>query len=490
MWILGRSVLTLSLDTANREINDKGIMAAVLVASHIDPFWARDDLNNDQRQAAAERVEEELAAFLADPGAKGVLDILILDRRAQTFLASASGNTRVNLEGEVSLPGDATSRVTIFKGKMRSGGKVMEARSYERVITLDERPVGRVRVFLSAEAIQKMNGELTSTVTMYVVAGMVLGIVVMVLVGGLLTRPVRILKRDMDIVACGELHHKSVIRTGDELEQLAVAFNHMTGALAEAQGKEASRKALERELSIATTIQTALLPDRIPQLPGFELFPHYASAKEVGGDYYDFIPLDDGRYAVVVADVSGKGIPGSLVMTMTRSLMRMAARITQDPLEILIRVNASLSRDMTRGMFVTLVMADLDPRVGTVRIVRAGHNPAYLFRRSQQDLVAIQPPGIALGMDTGEMFDKVLRVQELHLDDGDFLALYTDGIIEAMDPKGNEYTAERFASVLKANHQRSAREIVESVLTNLDKHTRGAEVSDDITLIILKRNRG
>lgn len=493
MIILGKSLLGISLETADREINDKGIKAALIFSTGTEPFWLKEPVTEEERtfqQTSQEKLEQELKAFIEGDGAEGVLEVLVLDKSGDQFIASAKGGEKVQLRDERELPLEAAAKagVVVRMGNYQSGSRVMRARSYQRAIFSKGETAGHVRIFLSAEAIQGMQESLSQEVTLYVVVSMLVGIVIVVLVGSLLTRPIRTLKKDMQVVAGGDLTHQSTIRTGDEIDQLAAAFNRMTANLHLAQEQEASRKALERELSIATTIQTALLPDRIPSVPGYEIFPYYASAKEVGGDYYDFLPVGPERYLVVVADVSGKGIPGSLVMTMTRSLMRMAARHASDPAEILQRVNASLSKDMTRGMFVTLILADFDVGRGVVKIARAGHNPAYLYRAAQQDLVAILPDGIALGMDAGEMFDKVLKVQEVPFEPGDFIALYTDGIVEAMDPDDNEYTSERFAAVLKALHEQSARKIVESVVADVEKHARGAEPSDDITLLVLKRD--
>ena len=138
-------------------------------------------------------------------------------------------------------------------------------------------------------------------------------------------------------------------------------------------------------------------------------------------------------------------------------------------------------------MFVTLILADLDSSTGRLRIARAGHNPAFLYQESRSQLVALQPEGIALGMDKGDLFATTLKVQEYVMKPGDVLVLYTDGIVEAMDPDGNEYTSERFAQVLTELHGASCREIVSAVVEDVEKHAAGADPSDDITLIVLKR---
>lgn len=491
MAFLGSSAYFLAVATADREINDKGIKTALLVASSLDPFWARAELTPAQKEQAQLQVEQQLQSFVNSPGADGVLDIVISDEDRRNYVVSASNSTRLVLALADPVQSDAAdaAQVEIRQGRLQDS----RVRSYGVQIHLEEQQVGLVRVFLSAAMIEKLESDLKNSATMLTLLALVVGIGVVMLAGSILTRPVRVLKNDMSIVARGDLQHQSTIRTGDELEQLAHAFNRMTANLAEARDLEASRKALERELSIATRIQEALLPDEVPDISGFELCPFYAPAKEVGGDYYDFIPLSEDRYGLVVADVSGKGIPGSLVMTMTRSLVRMASRGSDGPAgpaEVLERANANLSSDMTRGMFVTCIYGDFDARTGRLAIGRAGHNAAYVFRRQAGRLETVQPGGMALGMADGAIFDTVLKIQELTLDPGDFLVFYTDGIVEAMNDDNVEYSAERFEKVLVAARELSARDIVDTVIRDVRRHAAGADPSDDITLVILKRQVG
>ncbi len=473
-------------ERVDREVNDRGIQLALLAATSVDPYWAESDLDPARRADARTRLEQKLRRFIDQ--AAGIIDVIVLIPvgTGTGLEASARGSDRLTMEQGAIIDDQAAREARVAIRSARADNEIA-VRSYACEIWRGDTAVGSVEVFLSAESVRQTHVALQRTTVTMVLIAAVSGVAVAIGVGLFLTRPVRVLNRDMMVVAGGDLEHQSHIRTADELGQLAHTFNRMTRHLREAQEHESSRKALERELSIATTIQTSLLPERIPLIAGWELFPHYASAREVGGDYYDFLSLGPTRHGIVVADVSGKGIPGSLVMTMTRSLVRMAAREIDEPAEILKRVNTSLSRDMTRGMFVTLILVDFDSRTGRARVARAGHNPAYLYRSREQKLVAVAPEGIALGMDRGELFNQSLRVQEVQLAPGDALTLYTDGIIEAMDPDGKEYSAERFEKVLAQHNKKSARGIVDGVLEDLARHTRGSEPSDDITLLVLKR---
>lgn len=491
MTYLATSIYNESLSRVDDEINDKGIALVQLCAASTEPFWKDATASPEELRAAQQRLEHQLQEFGRNPGAKGVLDIVILEESAASgggarkFIAAASGSGSMGIDVStpVASPQAESARVQVFSGRLDSA----PVRVYECAILSGGEPVGRVTLFLSAAMIEQLRERLQNSAITTTLVSLLVGILIVVLIGSLLTRPVRVLRHDMSMVAMGDLQHKSTVHSGDELEQLAHSFNRMTAHLAEAQELEASRKALERELSIATKIQTGLLPDEVPAIAGYQLFPYYASAKEVGGDYYDIVEIAPDRYAIVVADVSGKGIPGSLVMTMTRSLVRMAVRDNRTPEEIMQRVNASLSADMKRGMFVTCIYVDFNAATGEIGVARAGHNPAYLHRPTSGKTESLQPPGIALGIDTGTIFDQVLQVQSFQLDPGDFLVLYTDGVIEAMDPDGNEYTSERFIDVFEKASGSSAREIVREVLADVNRHTKGGEASDDITLLVLKR---
>ncbi|MBI4602905.1 MAG: serine/threonine-protein phosphatase, partial [Planctomycetes bacterium] len=214
---------------------------------------------------------------------------------------------------------------------------------------------------------------------------------------------------------------------------------------------------------------------------------HNAPAREVGGDSSDYLRLDRDRLGVVVADVSGKGIPAALVMTMTRSLLRAAARGEESPAKAVELVNRSLTPDMSPGMFVTLAYLVLDARTREARLVRSGHNPPLFFSAKHGKVLHIHPRGMALGLDReGSLFQAELQVQRLVLNPGDVLALYTDGIVEGKDREGHDYSTERLESVLASSASLGAQGIVEAVVADLAAHERGTEPSDDVTIIVLK----
>ena len=186
----------------------------------------------------------------------------------------------------------------------------------------------------------------------------------------------------------------------------------------------------EAELQTAREIQTNLLPDRIIELPGYDVFCIYMSAKEVGGDYYDFIPVDRENVAFVVADVSGKGIPGALVMSQVKTILNIQAVGNLSASSTLALANEAIARNIKRGMFVTAIYAILNVRTRRLSVASAGHNPMILYRARLKKYELINPNGIALGFDKGPLFARTIKEEVVQLEPGDRVVLYTDGVDE------------------------------------------------------------
>ena len=237
--------------------------------------------------------------------------------------------------------------------------------------------------------------------------------------------------------------------------------------------------------STAREIQAHLLPAKIPQLPGFDIYQAYSPAKDVGGDYFDFIPVDRENLGVVVADVSGKGIPGSMVMSSTRTVLRMLAAGNISASDTLAQTNAIVARDIKRGMFVTAIYGVLNVRQKTFTVASAGHNPMVLFRARTGQCELVNPAGIALGFDKGPIFNRAVKEQAIQLYKGDRVVLYTDGVVEAMDEKHEEFGDERFYKWVQANARIKSRDFVRALLRELDDHRGKADQHDDITVVTI-----
>jgi sigma-B regulation protein RsbU (phosphoserine phosphatase) len=246
---------------------------------------------------------------------------------------------------------------------------------------------------------------------------------------------------------------------------------------------DVERKMLDHELAIAEELQANLLPRKVPQIGGYDVSAYYRPSREVGGDYYDFIEIDADHLGILVADVSGKGIPGSIVMTETRALVKSEAVRTLSPAETLIRVNRVLYNDIKRGMFVTVFYAILSLQKAILTCVSAGHNPMVLWRKASNTCHLVNPNGLALGIDKGPLFERTLKEQKIQLFKGDRFTLYTDGVIESMNDRQELFGQNRFYLRVKQLADKSSSEFLSLLVSEVEAHQGAAPQHDDITIV-------
>lgn len=286
----------------------------------------------------------------------------------------------------------------------------------------------------------------------------------------------------------GDFNVKIQVDSQDEFGQLAGIFNEMTAKIQDSQKGMMEQERMQKEMQVAQEIQHTLLPGSFPTIEGYEIGATYRAAKEVGGDYYDFFWVDPTTMGIVVADVSGKGVPGSLVMTMIRTAMRLEARGNKSASDVLAKVNQHVTSDMKKGMFVTMFYIILDSRDRSINFASAGHNPMILFRGKTQEVYFLKPKGFPVGIDLPEedMFVKNLALQKVSLEKDDILVIYTDGITEAMNPEKEQFGESRLINVIKENFKLTPAEFVEKLNEAIAQFTRGAEQNDDITVVAIK----
>jgi sigma-B regulation protein RsbU (phosphoserine phosphatase) len=247
------------------------------------------------------------------------------------------------------------------------------------------------------------------------------------------------------------------------------------------------KKLLDRDLDIARDIQRILLPESDPVFPGYELSAISLAARHVSGDYFDYIPLGADRLGVAIADVSGKGVPASLIMAMCRGVLRREATATATASDVLQRVNSQLYPDIKEDMFISMAYLILDGAAGRVTLARAGHDAPLLYRSATQTVEKLSPKGMALGIDSGEVFNRVCADLSLVMETGDCILLYTDGATEAMNHEGLEYGIERLIEALRASASHGAAGVVRHVAEDV-KNTTGADFKhDDFTLIAISK---
>lgn len=280
------------------------------------------------------------------------------------------------------------------------------------------------------------------------------------------------------------------IDTSNEVGEIAQAFTDMAAKFRKAQISLVQQKQLQKEIQVAQEIQHMLLPSTFPDVDGYDISTFYESAKEVGGDLFDFVRVDDHTIGISVADVSGKGVPGSLVMTMIRTALRLEARENKDPADVLARVNEFVMDDMKKGMFVTTYYIVLDSRNREIHYASAGHNPMILHRASTKQTYYLNPPGFPVGIALAdrELFRKTIKTDSIKLKEDDILIAYTDGITEAMNPSRELFGEERFLESIRRHAHLDARQFVENLKDDIQRFTQGAPQNDDITLVAIKEN--
>jgi sigma-B regulation protein RsbU (phosphoserine phosphatase) len=270
-----------------------------------------------------------------------------------------------------------------------------------------------------------------------------------------------------------------------DFDDLTVTLNraveHVRGGRAALQARDALL-AVQEELAVAQRMQLAILPQPIPDTPTRELRGFMQAAREVGGDFYDYFPLPDGRLGLVIADVSGKGVSAALFMAVTRTLLRMVASSGIDPAQCLATVNDLLAADNQEMMFVTAFYATLDSATGVLEYASAGHLPPLLIGAEGPARELPGCDGIVLGVLPAQ--DYTLRRHTLAPDE--VLFLYTDGVTEAADPAGELFAKARLAAALEAHRGLHCQDLLAAVVGEVTRFAAGAPQADDITCLALR----
>jgi serine phosphatase RsbU (regulator of sigma subunit)/anti-sigma regulatory factor (Ser/Thr protein kinase)/ACT domain-containing protein len=292
-------------------------------------------------------------------------------------------------------------------------------------------------------------------------------------------------------VGRGQLDEDEIdIDARDELGEIAQAFNEMTTKFRESQQSLIERQRMSKELQVAQEIQQMLLPTDFPKVYGYDITSYYQAAKEVGGDLFDFVEVDEHSIGICVADVSGKGVPGSMVMTMIRTAIRMEARNNNSPADVLTRVNTFVTGDIKRGMFVTAFYIILDSKKRTISYASAGHNPMILFRGKSRETFYLNPAGFPIGitLPDPDLFGNKIKEEKIRLHPDDVLLAYTDGITEAMNPQRELFSEERLLEAVRKEGHLNVVDFVKKLQAHLLNFTNGYEQNDDITVVSIKES--
>jgi sigma-B regulation protein RsbU (phosphoserine phosphatase) len=282
-------------------------------------------------------------------------------------------------------------------------------------------------------------------------------------------------KMDEGVYGICEICHEAV-----DTELLQMDF---TATVCLGHYSEDELRQLESELELSQVVQRALLPQQVPSIPHYDIAAFSRPAQIVTGDYFDFLEFEDGTRGFVIADVSGHGVSAGMLVGSLQTVFHTLTPETDSPVDVLQRINRLYINNINFTTFVTIFFAKLDPQTRMLSYASAGHNPPLLVRASTNEVAWLKPTAPAIGL-IKDYFSRLDRVQ---LVEGDTLLLYTDGVIEALSPQGNEqFGYDRLAGIVQQNQGLPANELTQKIRQALNEFTQGNLPADDITMIVCK----
>ncbi len=382
---------------------------------------------------------------------------------------------------------DTINQAVVYEYTLNDSLKIYDIAS--QVLLGGTKKIGEVHIWVDQQIVQDLVMQKKIRMVIYLLLILILGYIPLFFLISKILTPFHHLAEWVRDVIHGKVDQDEIdIDASDEIGEIAQAFNEMTNKFHEAQVTLMEQQKLQKELQVAQEIQQMLLPSDFPQVEGFEIASYYEAAKEVGGDLFDFVEVDEDTVGIIVADVSGKGVPGSLIMTMIRTALRLESRGNKNPADVLAKVNHFVADDMKRGMFVTMFYVVLDSRERVIHYASAGHNPMILYRGSTKQTYYLNPSGFPVGIQLPDLdlFTKTIKSESIRLREDDILVLYTDGITEAMNSRRELYREERFLDSIRRNAHLDVGEFVEAINQELKEFTGGAPQNDDITFVAIR----
>ena len=418
-----------------------------------------------------------------DPSSK-----LTADRLALVYQLSKTFNSSLNLEDVLnSVMDEVISATHAERGfvVLRADGGQLEFRAARGV---DQATIGQPEFQISRGVMEQVardgEGVLTSDAQqderfMSRQSVMSLGL------RSILCAPLRVKEKVLGAVYVDNRLHAVIFMPAD-LELLIAIAASAASAIENARLYQVAvdKGRMERELSMARRVQTGLIPETIPELAGWEFAASWLPAREVAGDFYDFIPRDGRDLGLVIADVTDKGMGAALFMALTRSMVRASLEGESTAAEAITKANRLICANSSTAMPVTLFYGRVTPSGGELIYVNAGHNPPLLYRSTSRSFEELGRTGLVLGVDASIKLDQ----HSATLEPGDCLVLYTDGVTDALNATMQPFGEQRLRSTIEASASGSAQVIALSLLQALQEFIGGADPFDDITLLVAKRS--
>jgi serine phosphatase RsbU (regulator of sigma subunit)/anti-sigma regulatory factor (Ser/Thr protein kinase)/transposase-like protein len=445
---------------------------------------------------------EAMNSFASDIGDKIVLRDLDLSKSASAWLSANKSNfsyvvvtdTTGIIVADPEEPGNFLSDYSPLDQSYYNRDIAVEDAGghrlfhYKRPVRLSNSIVGYVYFGLKEAPLRNEISQARRGLFLIASIGLIAGFIAVFLLSNYFVKPIQKLTEGVLRIGDGNLDRTLPVEGTDEFSEIAKAFNEITTKFKKAQDNVVEQERMQKEMQVAQEIQHALLPRRFPEMEGYDIATVYRAAKDVGGDYFDFVQIDRDTLGIIVADVSGKGVPGSLVMTMIRTALRLESRGNFSPTDVLGRVNRFVADDVKKGMFITIFFITLDSQSRTISYASAGHNPMILYRQDSDSCYFLNTRGMPLGISLpeGVEFEDSLLADKVKLKKDDMLVVYTDGITEAMNKAGEQFGNDRLISFIKGNSDLSPEDFAKKLDAEINRFTAGAPQNDDITLVVIK----
>jgi serine phosphatase RsbU (regulator of sigma subunit)/anti-sigma regulatory factor (Ser/Thr protein kinase) len=357
-------------------------------------------------------------------------------------------------------------------------------------IMTGEKLLGEVHVTYSSATIYNKLREARQRILILTVVLVMFGILGIYLLSNYFVNPIHKITNRIRRFTSGDLETEMPLEGAEEFFEISKAFNQMMTRLSQDRRNIIEREKMAKEIEVASQIQKTLLPNDLPSIPYLEIDAFYRAASIVGGDLYDVFRVSESRYCLVVADVSGKGVPASLVMSMLRTVIQIYSGDAQSARETLIKVHHYLKDNIPPGMFVTVLLVIYDASTRSINFVSAGHNPMLFYRAEKKALLQVNPKGMPLGLPEteGSSFERILEEVTMQLEEDDLFFVFTDGITEAKDRDGVVYGMPRLRElvekILSEDRPTSVAEFSRLITADIDDFTGFVKAHDDITFIV------
>ncbi len=352
--------------------------------------------------------------------------------------------------------------------------------------------VGKVHVAYSTASIKGQFTQARKKTAALTAVLILFGILGIYLLSNYFVSPIEKITRRVRRFASGDVSSELPLEGAEEFFEISRAFNELTARVSQDRENIVAREKMAKEIEVASQIQKTLMPHRLPDIPGLDVEAFYQAASVVSGDLYDIFQIDETHYCLTVADVSGKGVPASLVMSMLRTVVQIQSQQTKSSRDTLIRVYDYLQSNIPAGMFITIMLAIYDTSEHHLNFVSAGHNPMIYFHANKGEIVKLNPAGMPMGLPDSfsGSFESRLEEMDLTLHRGDFFLMFTDGITEARNRDGEQYGIDRLIAFMEKRLHYSANltatGLSEQLIAELGDFSPLSGPADDITFILAR----